>query len=75
MKDRQDELTEGVAAVVNGESHADVVGALSTLLCQAIADELPTVEQAEKYAVALGVAMAADIRKNWHLVTARRKAQ
>lgn len=73
--DRADEVQRAVEGILQGESHEVVHCVCATILSQAVADISETPEQAEHAIDRYAALIKWDIRKNWHLVTARRKRQ
>ena len=69
------ELQDKIETVLEGCSHRDGINALCNLLSQVIADDADSCEQAKLMAVSAGDSIAQQIKRNWPLIEARRKAK
>ncbi len=66
-------LRRRIEVACEGWPCEEVLAELSTMLSQVLAEMSQAPEQSDPWIDALADALKKDIRKNWHLVEARRK--
>lgn len=69
-----DEITRRIESAVNRYPNENILAALAGVMSQVLADMSETPEQSDPWIDTLAAALKKDIRKNFHLVIARRAA-